>query len=134
MTYLPPHHLQPQTPPPHVLILFFEIICATLKLVQGLLSYNRCYSETAVRASGYMCVCVNWKAILDVTHRCRSCCLSAGRTSGGSHTPAQCLCHHMCAGNRRFHSYTSLKTTHTYTFLLWACILCATQMSTEFLI
>lgn len=48
------------------------------------------------------------------THRCRSCCLSAERTSGGSRTPAPCPCHHMCAGNRRFHSYKSLRTRHTF--------------------
>lgn len=44
-----------------------------------------------------------------VTHRCRSCCLNAGRTFGGSHKSALCLYLHMCAGNLRFHSYKSLK-------------------------
>lgn len=48
-----------------------------------------------------------------VTHQCRSCCLSAGHTSGGSHTQAPCLCRCMCAGNRHFHSYRSLKITQT---------------------
>lgn len=84
--------------------------CPRPPIIQQMLQPNSCESS---RVCVCVCVCGNWEVILVVTHRCRSCCLSAGRTSGGSHTLAPYPCHRMCAGSRRFHSCRSLRTTHT---------------------
>lgn len=62
-----------------------------------------------VKFSCHACDWVCLVQLLLVTHRCRSCCLSAGHTSDGSHRPDLCRCHRTCAGNPHFHSYRSLK-------------------------
>lgn len=103
-------HAPAPTPPTHFITLFL-LSHQCYKAVESFPLYSRCYSRAAVRASG--CVCRNRDAMVVVTHRCRSCCRSAGRTSGGSRTLVLCLCPHTYAGSHHFHSYRSLKTAHT---------------------
>lgn len=50
-----------------------------------------------------------------LTHRCTSDRLSAGSTSGGSHTWGPCPCPHSYAGSLRSHSYRLLVRPKVYT-------------------